>query len=197
MRFVARPADRVSIKLETASRSCTREHGQLVRRGSVASEHKDNGAHAFKRSSGLNATREVGRGVPDDLARSRDRDAAVAAFDPRVERTAADRAFAPDADNKPRFLHGTHDGVWNVAGMQVDGMAGGECGRSCLWHRGRSAVRGPAADENASCGEHSDKLLCAPSVHRCTIGGTVRFLKATHDGPMPDRRRPAFQCGLL
>ncbi len=188
MRFVAWPANRVAVALETASRSCTREHRQLVRRGNFASEHKHNGAHPFKRSSGLSATSEVGRGIPHDLVRSRDRDATVAAFDPRVERAAADRAFAPEADDKPRFLHGTDEGVWNIAGMQVDGTAGRDSGRSCLWRRDRSAARTSAADENATCcREHNGQRLCASHVHAWTIGSAVGFLEAMPDGPHPRR----------
>jgi hypothetical protein len=153
MRF----AFRVTVTLETGSRSCTREHRELMLRGGFAPEHEDNRAHPFKRSSGLSRlydAREVRRGVADDLARPRDRDATVAAFDPRVEWTEADGAGVPETDDESRFLHSTDDGVWDVTRMQVDCAGVCDCRaalraesrrRSCMHRGGRSAVRASAA----------------------------------------------------
>lgn len=195
MRFAAGPAARVTVTLETCSCSCAREHRELVPRGGFAPEYKDNRAHPFKPHSGLSwldAAREVGRGVANDLARPGDRDATVASFDPGVEWTGRDRAFAPDADDESRFLHSTDDGVWDVARMQVDCTRGGR--RTCLGrvrshirlhggrHTGpRSTARTSAAANGTNTGycHRSEQPLSAPENHEAGIGSAVGFLEAS------------------
>ena len=176
MSFAARHA-RVTVTLETRSRARTREHRELMLRGGFAREYENYRPRPLKRGrSRSDAAQdvEVRRANADDIVRRHDRDASVTAFDPRVERAGADRAFAFETDRDSSVPDTTNDRAWYVAGTQVDdpGVPGAGA-------RGAATGRGAAACtacDDADRGNERDgdaggsKRLDAPEASGCPMG---------------------------
>jgi len=140
MSFAAWDA-RVTVMLETSLRASSREHRKLVLRGGFAREHEYDRPRPFKlrRRSRFTAACEVRGADADDRERPHARDAAVAVFDPRIERTGAGRAFVFETNRNSVLPHTTGDRVWHVASAQVDGPS--RCGAGvCLPATSRRAA---------------------------------------------------------